>query len=270
MFKGYNLIEKLKNRAPATHTPTRRVNESVKDEIGKFWMVTTPSGQSGMGDICFELDLKGFMNQVRGGLKYEEVLAFLKSESSAKKMAQDLLDGQSESAIVPIKESLTADAFDAMTNTIDAFMALAKKAVPNIKSTSKALAALKSIEKASDDFFQVAQAEVEEGAEDFAAWCKNATEDELNAAIDKHANAGDDDLVKIAQDELEARAQAPAVEDYEVDGVEFDVEKDDDEYVFHSDMGTNGKKYKTAADAAHAAKDYIRAELKKSEAPTIA
>ena len=75
--------------------------------------------------------------------------------------SQELLDmlGTQEGETA---ESLEMSHVDALADAIDSFMALAKKALPNIKMTSKAKAALTAIEKASDEFIHVASKEVEE------------------------------------------------------------------------------------------------------------
>lgn len=71
-------------------------NEALKDDIGKFWVVTKPSGESELVDICFEASITDMMLQAKGGLKTDEILAILKSKSEAEKLAQSLLDKQAK------------------------------------------------------------------------------------------------------------------------------------------------------------------------------
>lgn len=68
------------------------LNESKRvDEIGKFWVVTKPTKNSELVDILFETDLFGFVLQMKGGLKEDEVLGFYKNKEKAKKMAEKIL-----------------------------------------------------------------------------------------------------------------------------------------------------------------------------------
>jgi len=68
------------------------LNEAKRvDEIGKFWVVTKPTKNSELVDILFETDLFGFVLQMKGGLKEDEVLGFYKNKEKAKKMAEKLL-----------------------------------------------------------------------------------------------------------------------------------------------------------------------------------
>lgn len=73
---------------------------------------------------------------------------------------------------------------------------------------------------------------------------------------DDYNNDDDDDSDESITKAQEILDLLP--EGYELDGVEFDVEEEDGEYVFHSDLGTDGKKYRTANDAVHAAQAFIR------------
>ncbi len=65
----------------------------AKDEIGNFWVVTTPTEVSELGDILFEADIPYLYNQFRGGLKIEEIegLFQYKDKVHAEKFAQSLL-----------------------------------------------------------------------------------------------------------------------------------------------------------------------------------
>ena len=63
----------------------------VKDEIGKFWVVTKPTKESILLDILFESDILGMGMQFKGGLKKDEIIGFYKKGSSAKAVATKLL-----------------------------------------------------------------------------------------------------------------------------------------------------------------------------------
>lgn len=81
------------------------------------------------------------------------------SVDMAIKNAKSVIDSNKE-------ESLDNSMVDDLANALDNFVALAKKAIPNIRKTSAAQAAIKSIEKYSDDFIAIANAEVEESTVD--------------------------------------------------------------------------------------------------------
>ncbi len=66
------------------------------DNIGKFWIVTKPTELSVIEDICFERDIKGMFNQVRGGLKEEDIKGLFRDENDAKRFATDILKAMAE------------------------------------------------------------------------------------------------------------------------------------------------------------------------------
>ena len=57
----------------------------------KFWVVTKPTKESELGDICFEADIGRLMLQFRGGLDVDEIVGVYGNESAAKKDAEKLL-----------------------------------------------------------------------------------------------------------------------------------------------------------------------------------
>ncbi len=66
------------------------------DNIGKFWVVTKPTELSVIEDILFETDIKGLFNQVRGGLKEEDIKGLTKDKKIAELLATDILKAMSE------------------------------------------------------------------------------------------------------------------------------------------------------------------------------
>ena len=56
-----------------------------------FWVVTRPTPNSELGDICFESDFKRFALQVRGGLKVENILGIYADQEVANATATKLL-----------------------------------------------------------------------------------------------------------------------------------------------------------------------------------
>jgi len=66
-------------------------NDRFTDEIGDFWVVTKPTKDSLLQDICFKTNILGFVLQCKGGLKSSEINGIYKSENSAKSAAEILL-----------------------------------------------------------------------------------------------------------------------------------------------------------------------------------
>jgi hypothetical protein len=64
----------------------------VKDEVGKFFVVTKPRSKNAtMEDIVFESDIFYFANQIRGGLKFEDVIGLYKQKSDARREGMEAL-----------------------------------------------------------------------------------------------------------------------------------------------------------------------------------
>jgi hypothetical protein len=61
-----------------------------------FWVVTSPSQQSEIGDICFRCSFRTFALQVRGGLGLEEVVGIFAAEEDAVAAATALLQAVQE------------------------------------------------------------------------------------------------------------------------------------------------------------------------------
>ena len=56
-----------------------------------FWVVTTPTANSELGDICFECTYESFAIQIRGGLQVHQIVGIFGDESLAKATATNLL-----------------------------------------------------------------------------------------------------------------------------------------------------------------------------------
>ncbi len=57
----------------------------------KFWVVTSPSPVSGLGDICFDCDFEGFALQIKGGLETQTIVAIFADGQTAIELAEKLL-----------------------------------------------------------------------------------------------------------------------------------------------------------------------------------
>jgi hypothetical protein len=56
-----------------------------------FWVVTRPTENSELVDICFECGFAGLMRQVLGGLTEDEIVGVYADEEQAKEAAAKLL-----------------------------------------------------------------------------------------------------------------------------------------------------------------------------------
>ena len=72
--------------------PRWRGGESPSvDEIGKFWVIMKPTPESEMSDILFDTTLFGFVIQVQGGLKQDEIHGIYRDSAKARSTAERLL-----------------------------------------------------------------------------------------------------------------------------------------------------------------------------------
>jgi hypothetical protein len=56
-----------------------------------FWVVTRPTGQSELADVCFKSTPREIGLQFLGGLKPNDVVGFYESERTAKELARIIL-----------------------------------------------------------------------------------------------------------------------------------------------------------------------------------
>ena len=59
-----------------------------------FWVVTSPTPDSALGDICFECDFARFALQIRGGLNEEQIVGIFANQQSAVMKAESLLQAK--------------------------------------------------------------------------------------------------------------------------------------------------------------------------------
>jgi hypothetical protein len=65
--------------------------KGTKDNVGKFYVVTSPTKHSTLGDILFEADICGMGRQYLGGLRDNEIVGLYKSKKEAMEHAKKLL-----------------------------------------------------------------------------------------------------------------------------------------------------------------------------------
>lgn len=71
--------------------PTARIAQITNKCYSKFWVVTNPTKDSTLADICFEADSHNLELQFKGGLSIADVCGFYISESAAKEAARNLI-----------------------------------------------------------------------------------------------------------------------------------------------------------------------------------
>lgn len=63
----------------------------IVDEVGKFWVVTKPTKESVLEDICFDSDILGMSRRIKCGLDVSEIVGFYTVEQKAQEVAEELL-----------------------------------------------------------------------------------------------------------------------------------------------------------------------------------
>jgi hypothetical protein len=71
--------------------PKKKLLRPDVDEVGSFWVVTTPTDVSTLGDILFEADVPKMMLQSLGGLREEQIVGFYRSREHAEYVARQAL-----------------------------------------------------------------------------------------------------------------------------------------------------------------------------------
>lgn len=71
--------------------PKKTQRITMVNSVGKFWVVTSPTNVSTLGDILFQADVPYMMNQARGGLKESEILGIYEHKIEAERVAKKLL-----------------------------------------------------------------------------------------------------------------------------------------------------------------------------------
>ena len=91
-MKLLDLLNEIEEKKVVGEAEFSTKSFDVKDEVGKFFVVTKPrSKNTTMEDIVFESDIFGFANQIRGGLKFEDVIGLYKQKSDARREGMEAL-----------------------------------------------------------------------------------------------------------------------------------------------------------------------------------
>lgn len=104
-MKKSELRQLIKEEVESIVNEIRTKNFEVLDEVGKFFVVTSPFKDDNKEDILFESDVFSFANQVRGGLKFEEVIGLYKNKSDANRIATEALK-ERDSQLDELKSSM--------------------------------------------------------------------------------------------------------------------------------------------------------------------
>lgn len=99
----------LKQLIKEINNPTETIKEEskreIKDTLGKFFIVTKPSKNSKLEDILVEVDLLGFLRQLKGGLTEEEIIGVFSLRGSAATFARDAIKN-TESQLKEIEDEM--------------------------------------------------------------------------------------------------------------------------------------------------------------------
>jgi len=90
-MKKSELRQLIKEEVESIVNETRTKDFEVKDEIGKFFVVTSPYKDSTKEDILFDSDVFHFANQVKEGLSLHDVIGLYKNKSDANRIATEAL-----------------------------------------------------------------------------------------------------------------------------------------------------------------------------------
>lgn len=103
----------------------------VKDEVGKFFVVEKPrSKNTTIEDIVFESDIFYFANQIKGGLKFENVIGLYKQKSDARRMGMDALK-EYETQLKEMEEAM--DSFRSTKKDIEEKKKVAREKIEKLK-----------------------------------------------------------------------------------------------------------------------------------------
>ena len=90
-MKKSELRQIIKEEVESIVNETRTKDFEVKDEIGKFFVVTSPYKDSTKEDILFDSDVFHFSNKVKEGLPLHNVMGLYKNKSDANRIATEAL-----------------------------------------------------------------------------------------------------------------------------------------------------------------------------------
>jgi hypothetical protein len=125
-----NEVEKEEKLSKINELSDMGKSNLTTDDIGKFFIVTKPFQNSTIDDIVFETDVFYFANQIRGGLKFEDVTGIYKQKSDARRAGTESLKIYQDS----LKEMEDAmNDFRETKKTIEDKKSIAKEKIQRLK-----------------------------------------------------------------------------------------------------------------------------------------
>jgi vacuolar-type H+-ATPase subunit I/STV1 len=116
------------------------LSDDVEDEVGSFYIVEKPGTKSTVEDIVVECsDIAYFANQVRGGLKLEDIKGVFVKEAKAKKLANKLIKERDD------KREEVKKAAEAYKKMKDETLAKVQEYMKNKKATKDVVDELKDL-----------------------------------------------------------------------------------------------------------------------------
>ena len=130
-MKLLDLLNEIEEKEVVGEAEFTTKSFDVKDEVGKFFVVEKPrSKNTTIEDIVFESDIFYFANQIRGGLKFEDVIGLYKQKSDARRMGMDALK-EYETQLKEMEEAM--DSFRSTKKDIEEKKKIAREKIEKLK-----------------------------------------------------------------------------------------------------------------------------------------
>lgn len=125
------LLDLLREIEEKEMNQINEVKIDMVDEIGKFFVVEKPkSKEDTTEDIVFDSTMLKFFNQVRGGLKEENIVGFYIKQGDANKAAKEAIEAY-ETNLEEMKDAM--EAFRTAKKEIKEKKAAAKEKIQKLK-----------------------------------------------------------------------------------------------------------------------------------------
>ena len=130
-MKLLDLLNEIEETEKNYLEPVKEEKSPMVDEIGKFFVAEKPkSKEDKIEDLVFESTVLYFANQVRGGLKEENVLGIYKQKSDARRAAAEAIK-QYETSLKEMEDAM--EAFRSAKTDIEEKKKVAKEKIMKLK-----------------------------------------------------------------------------------------------------------------------------------------
>jgi chaperonin cofactor prefoldin len=130
-MKLLDLLNEIEETEKNYLEPVKEEKSPMVDEIGKFFVTEKPtSKEDKIEDLVFESTVLYFANQVRGGLKEENVLGIYKQKSDARRAAAEAIK-QYETSLKEMEDAM--EAFRSAKTDIEEKKKVAKEKIMKLK-----------------------------------------------------------------------------------------------------------------------------------------